>query len=237
MLTAIADSRVRDASVNIPGFGAFSTKRRSARQGRHPRTGETITIAASQVRCGRSRPQSLCATRSSSVRLSRLIGAETAAGLPVRRRFRARDDRSGVFDIRRLRSGMRSAVGRKGIHSARAQHQRKDGMRGKIHEIRSLRHPYPAGRDAKPSWKGRGTKRTGRSTDVESARKARSSTPGVFRIRTMRGRTRSRVGRDGIGRVRALPPVRRAERRRLRARVGGSPLRCRAQALPTGHLP
>ena len=50
MLAAIADSRVRDASVNIPGFGAFSTKRRSARQGRHPRTGETITIAASQVR-------------------------------------------------------------------------------------------------------------------------------------------------------------------------------------------
>lgn len=32
--------------VNITGFGNFATKRRSARQGRNPATGETITIAA-----------------------------------------------------------------------------------------------------------------------------------------------------------------------------------------------
>ena len=32
--------------VNITGFGNFSTKQRSARQGRNPATGETITIAA-----------------------------------------------------------------------------------------------------------------------------------------------------------------------------------------------
>lgn len=32
--------------VNITGFGNFSLKRRSARQGRNPATGETITIAA-----------------------------------------------------------------------------------------------------------------------------------------------------------------------------------------------
>ena len=32
--------------VNITGFGNFSTKQRSARQGRNPATGATITIAA-----------------------------------------------------------------------------------------------------------------------------------------------------------------------------------------------
>ena len=32
--------------VQIPGFGTFGTKRRAARQGRNPATGETITIAA-----------------------------------------------------------------------------------------------------------------------------------------------------------------------------------------------
>ena len=32
--------------VQLAGFGTFSTKRRAARQGRNPATGETITIAA-----------------------------------------------------------------------------------------------------------------------------------------------------------------------------------------------
>lgn len=32
--------------VNISGFGNFTLKRRSERQGRNPATGETITIAA-----------------------------------------------------------------------------------------------------------------------------------------------------------------------------------------------
>ncbi len=32
--------------VTIGGFGTFETRRRSARQGRNPRTGETIRIAA-----------------------------------------------------------------------------------------------------------------------------------------------------------------------------------------------
>lgn len=32
--------------VNISGFGSFSVKSRSARQGRNPATGETITIPA-----------------------------------------------------------------------------------------------------------------------------------------------------------------------------------------------
>jgi DNA-binding protein HU-beta len=33
--------------VQITGFGTFETKHRKARTGRNPRTGETITIAAS----------------------------------------------------------------------------------------------------------------------------------------------------------------------------------------------
>ena len=35
--------------VSIVGFGSFAVKSRAARQGRNPKTGETITIAASKV--------------------------------------------------------------------------------------------------------------------------------------------------------------------------------------------
>jgi DNA-binding protein HU-beta len=35
--------------VSIVGFGSFVVKSRAARQGRNPKTGETITIAASNV--------------------------------------------------------------------------------------------------------------------------------------------------------------------------------------------
>ena len=48
VFSAISDSRARDESVAIPGFGTFSTKTRGARQGRNPRTGESIAIAASK---------------------------------------------------------------------------------------------------------------------------------------------------------------------------------------------
>jgi len=36
-------------SVSLVGFGTFSVKHRAARQGRNPRTGETIHIAATSV--------------------------------------------------------------------------------------------------------------------------------------------------------------------------------------------
>ena len=36
-------------SVSLVGFGTFSVKARAARQGRNPRTGETIQIKASNV--------------------------------------------------------------------------------------------------------------------------------------------------------------------------------------------
>ena len=48
MFSTIADARAADGEgIKIAGFGTFSTKSRSARQGRNPRTGETIAIAAS----------------------------------------------------------------------------------------------------------------------------------------------------------------------------------------------
>ena len=37
-----------DESVKIAGFGTYKVAKRKARQGRNPRTGETIQISASQ---------------------------------------------------------------------------------------------------------------------------------------------------------------------------------------------
>ena len=39
----------RGGTVSLVGFGSFSVSHRSARMGRNPRTGETITIAASRA--------------------------------------------------------------------------------------------------------------------------------------------------------------------------------------------
>ena len=47
VFSAIADALASGETVTIAGFGAFSTRSRPARTGRNPRTGETITIAAS----------------------------------------------------------------------------------------------------------------------------------------------------------------------------------------------
>jgi DNA-binding protein HU-beta len=43
----IADMLKAGAKVQITGFGTFETRRRGARTGRNPRTGETIQIPAS----------------------------------------------------------------------------------------------------------------------------------------------------------------------------------------------
>ena len=48
VFSAIGESLARDESVAIAGFGTFSTKMRGARQGRNPRTGESIAIAATK---------------------------------------------------------------------------------------------------------------------------------------------------------------------------------------------
>ena len=44
---AITDALRNGEDVRLVGFGTFSTRRRAARQGRNPRTGETIQIPAS----------------------------------------------------------------------------------------------------------------------------------------------------------------------------------------------
>ena len=49
VFSAIGDALASGESVVIPGFGTFATKTRAARQGRNPRTGESLTIAASKV--------------------------------------------------------------------------------------------------------------------------------------------------------------------------------------------
>ena len=49
VFSAITDALANEETVALTGFGTFSTKRREAREGRNPRTGESIAIAASRV--------------------------------------------------------------------------------------------------------------------------------------------------------------------------------------------
>ena len=44
ILDTIADALSRGDRVELRGFGAFSVKRRDARTGRNPRTGETVSV-------------------------------------------------------------------------------------------------------------------------------------------------------------------------------------------------
>ena len=43
---AVRDSLVEEGKFSYPKFGTFTVKERAARQGRNPKTGETITIMA-----------------------------------------------------------------------------------------------------------------------------------------------------------------------------------------------
>ena len=45
ILDTIADALARGDRVELRGFGAFSIKRRDARTGRNPRTGETLSVS------------------------------------------------------------------------------------------------------------------------------------------------------------------------------------------------
>ncbi|MBF0094187.1 MAG: integration host factor subunit beta [Alphaproteobacteria bacterium] len=47
----IAEALARGDRVELRGFGAFSTKRRDARQGRNPRTGESVSVTEKMVPC------------------------------------------------------------------------------------------------------------------------------------------------------------------------------------------
>jgi DNA-binding protein HU-beta len=49
MLTSVEDSLGKGDEVRLTGFGKFSVTHRAARQGRNPRTGETMEIAAKSV--------------------------------------------------------------------------------------------------------------------------------------------------------------------------------------------
>ncbi len=46
---AIEGALIAGDKVQLVGFGTFDVKERSAREGRNPSTGETISIAASKV--------------------------------------------------------------------------------------------------------------------------------------------------------------------------------------------
>lgn len=49
VLKTIEATLTRGGEVNFTGFGKFHVAERGARQGKHPRTGETIEISASRV--------------------------------------------------------------------------------------------------------------------------------------------------------------------------------------------
>ena len=49
MINVITSTLKNDDQVTLVGFGTFLAKKRNAREGRNPRTGETIQIKASNV--------------------------------------------------------------------------------------------------------------------------------------------------------------------------------------------
>ena len=49
MFDEISHALARGNRVELRGFGAFSIKKREARQGRNPRTGKTVSVAEKHV--------------------------------------------------------------------------------------------------------------------------------------------------------------------------------------------
>ena len=49
VLGAITDARKAGDKIQLVGFGTFEVRNRAAKQGRNPRTGETMTVPASKV--------------------------------------------------------------------------------------------------------------------------------------------------------------------------------------------
>ncbi len=49
ILDEIGDALARGDRVELRGFGAFSVRKREARKGRNPRTGETVEVPAKAV--------------------------------------------------------------------------------------------------------------------------------------------------------------------------------------------
>ena len=48
-IDAVSDSLQKGESVQLIGFGTFEVRRRAARDGKNPRTGETIHMPAARV--------------------------------------------------------------------------------------------------------------------------------------------------------------------------------------------
>lgn len=49
VLDEISDALTKGNRVELRGFGVFTTRKRKARQGRNPRTGETVSVDAKAV--------------------------------------------------------------------------------------------------------------------------------------------------------------------------------------------
>ena len=49
VLTSIVQALVKGEKVDLRGFGRFQVNQKKERQGRNPKTGETVTIAAKRV--------------------------------------------------------------------------------------------------------------------------------------------------------------------------------------------
>ena len=49
VLGAITDALKAGDQIQLVGFGTFEVRNRAAKQGRNPRTGETMTVPASKV--------------------------------------------------------------------------------------------------------------------------------------------------------------------------------------------
>lgn len=49
LIAAVSEALKQGDQVSITGFGIFTVRERAAREGRNPRTGETIKIAASKI--------------------------------------------------------------------------------------------------------------------------------------------------------------------------------------------
>ena len=65
VLEEITAALVKENRVELRGFAAFSVRRRSARQGRNPRTGESVSVNARLVpffKCGKELRERLNST-------------------------------------------------------------------------------------------------------------------------------------------------------------------------------
>lgn len=49
VFATIADELAKGEKIQIVGFGTFEVRERAEKQGRNPRTGETMTVAATKV--------------------------------------------------------------------------------------------------------------------------------------------------------------------------------------------